>query len=143
MYLDCSRFWVCGPEGETCLVECAHCGGPTNSLCNDQWALTFDTSYQYPLGPVCDWPSNIECGVVCDPEVNECCHNDDCDKCPDGYCALDFHCIYDGVCECEQDSDCDNFDVVCNVPAPHDESSCAFCDGGECVGGKISQVSHL
>ena len=30
-------------------------------MCNDQWALTFDESYQFPYGPVCDWPSNIDC----------------------------------------------------------------------------------
>ena len=61
MYLDCSRFWECGPDYESCLFECAHCGGSSNPLCNDQQALSFDPSYNYPVGPVCDWPKNIDC----------------------------------------------------------------------------------
>ena len=32
---DCSRFWECGPES--------------------------GVRYQYPDGPVCDWPSNVDC----------------------------------------------------------------------------------
>ena len=61
--LDCSRFWECGPAGETCLFECAACQTEMNSnpLCNGQWALTFDMRFQYPVGPVCDWPSAIDC----------------------------------------------------------------------------------
>ena len=60
---DCSRFWECGPAGETCLFECAACQTEMNSnpLCDGQWALTFDVRFQYPVGPVCDWPSTINC----------------------------------------------------------------------------------
>ena len=49
---DCSRFWECGPAGESCLVECARCpclGLPEDNCdwqCEGengyQWALTFD-----------------------------------------------------------------------------------------------------
>ena len=49
---DCSRFWECGPAGESCLVECANCcpDGPESGNCIQlcegkqgyQWALTFD-----------------------------------------------------------------------------------------------------
>ena len=49
---DCSRFWECGPAGESCLFECANCchDGPESGNCNwqcegkqgYQWALTFD-----------------------------------------------------------------------------------------------------
>ena len=62
---DCSRFWECGPELETCLFECAACcrcaddqslctdenGWQCSPQCNDQtlggvqWALTFDDKY--------------------------------------------------------------------------------------------------
>ena len=60
---DCSRYWECGPEGETCLMECAMCQREIGEveMCEDRWALTFDVSYQFPIGPVCDWPANVEC----------------------------------------------------------------------------------
>merc|ERR1712126_175393 len=137
---NCSRFWEGGPAGETCLFECAACGGPSNPMCNGQWALTFDPSYQYPLGPVCDWPSSIDCGVECDPinkpDEFECCQNSDCNQCDGGYCSLFFQCVYPGPCECKQDSDCNNWDGTCNVPAPHDPDNCAYCsEEGTCLGG--------
>merc|ERR1712126_386873 len=137
---NCSRFWECGPGGETCLFECASCGGPSNPMCHGQWALTFDPSYQYPNGPVCDWPSNIDCGVDCDhinkPDEFECCLNEHCDQCDGGYCSLFFQCVYPGPCECKQDSDCNNWDGTCNVPAPHDPDNCAYCsEEGTCLGG--------
>merc|ERR1712126_584807 len=137
---NCSRFWECGPGGETCLFECAACGGPSNPMCHGQWALTFDPSYQYPNGPVCDWPSNIDCGVECDhinkPDEFECCLNEHCDQCDGGYCSLFFQCVYPGTCECKHDSDCNNWDGTCNVPAPHDPDNCAYCsEEGTCLGG--------
>ena len=53
----------CGPNGETCLMDCANCQREIGQevWCEDRWALTFDVSYQYPNGPVCDWPANVEC----------------------------------------------------------------------------------
>ena len=61
--LDCSRYWECGPAGETCLWDCAPCQHAIgeNELCAGSWALYFDVQYQYPVGPVCDWPSNVDC----------------------------------------------------------------------------------
>ena len=145
--LDCSRFWLCGPDGETCLNECAHCGGPTNPvLCEDQWALTFDPSIQYPDGPVCNWPIELDCGetVSCDvakPEF-ECCENQDCCACP-GHCYCAFNsdesasqCVIETPCDCQSNTDCSGFDGVCNVPPPHDESSCSYCEDHECKPGK-------
>ena len=127
---------MCGPEGETCLVECAHCGGPSNALCNNQWALSFDVRYQYPEGPVCDWPGNIDCSNE-GPCEHECCENSDCTQCPDGYCSLYFECVYPTECDCQVNSDCDNFDGVCNVPAPHNPHQCAYCSvDNECTGGQ-------
>jgi len=134
---NCSRFWECGPGGETCLFECAHCGGPSNPMCNGQWALTFDPKYQYPNGPVCDWPSNIDCITNCTLDEYQCCENSDCNQCDGGYCSLYFQCVYPEPCgECKQDSDCDNWDGTCNVPAPHDPDNCAYCsEEGTCLGG--------
>ena len=65
--LDCSRFWECsfgfGCEDERpCMWECGSCGGPSGpEMCNGQWALSFDPQYQYPVGPACDWPVNVDC----------------------------------------------------------------------------------
>jgi len=143
---NCSRFWECGPAGETCLVECPHCGGPSNSQCEDRWALTFDPSKQYPVGPVCVWPVDLDCGgsLVCDinkPEY-ECCANDDCCPCPGTcYCAFNddessSKCVQEKPCTCENNSDCLNFDGTCNVPPPHD-NSCTYCEANECKPGCI------
>ena len=42
------------------MFECAHC--PEDEvMCRNQQALSFDMRYQYPDGPVCDWPSNVDC----------------------------------------------------------------------------------
>ena len=43
-------------------MECAPCGGPSGpEMCNGQWALSFDVRYEYPIGPVCDWPVIVDC----------------------------------------------------------------------------------
>ena len=36
--------------------------------------------YEYPLGPVCDWPSNVNCtnDTPCDITQVECCSDADC-----------------------------------------------------------------
>ena len=36
--------------------------------------------YEYPLGPVCDWPSNVNCtnDTPCDINLVECCSDADC-----------------------------------------------------------------
>ena len=136
-FSDCSRFWECGPDGETCLFECASCQSElgSNPLCEGQWALTFDVRFQYPVGPVCNWPSTINCTLGC-PEDAECCNNLDCNKCSSGYCNLDWTCSYDPPCECSSDAECENYEGVCNVPAPHHPESCSFCLDGQCRGGE-------
>ena len=100
----------------------------------------FDVGYQYPDGPVCDWPGNVDCSnVVCD-EMDprpECCADSDC-SCPGAYCSTSFTCV-DNDCEppeCSVNSDCDNFDGQCNIPAPHTEDKCQYCDNGDCNPGE-------
>jgi len=56
---NCSRFWECGPQG-ACLFECASCP-PDNDQCMGEEALWFDCKYQFPEGPVCDWPNGVDC----------------------------------------------------------------------------------
>jgi len=53
---NCSRFWECGPQG-ACLFSCAPCG----MECGNYDGLVFDCRYQYPEGPVCDFPDNVNC----------------------------------------------------------------------------------
>ena len=63
------------------MLECPSCpGGPTNSNCNGQEALTFDPSYQYPYKPMCGSPDVTECPVQCDTSLPEyqCCSWYDC-----------------------------------------------------------------
>jgi len=139
---NCSRFWECGPDYEACLFECAPCG-KDNPMCNDQWALTFDPAYQFPVGPVCDWPSNIDCtntpgdcdcldwqtcvGGKCIPQCEE-------DKdCPAGYECSDCKWC-ESLSECSQDSECKH--AMCDPPAnPH--TTCEYCDASSagCVPG--------
>ena len=140
-FLDCSRFWECGPDGETCLFECAPCG-VDNPMCNGQWALSFDVRYQYPLGPVCDWPSTINCtNGGCEDHVPrpECCSDEECaNGCPGSHCSHNFQCIYNEHCECTLDADCDHFDEVCNLPPPHTPENCAYCVDAQCKGGMLT-----
>ena len=139
--LDCSRFWECGPDGETCLFECAACGRD-NPMCNGQWALSFDVRYQFPLGPVCDWPSTINCtNGGCEDHVPrpECCSDEECaNGCPGSHCSHNFQCIYNEHCECTLDADCDHFDEVCNLPPPHTPENCAYCVDAQCKGGMLT-----
>ena len=102
-FLDCSRFWECiSTSGELslCLYDCYPCPIEQVELCDGQSALTFDPSYSYPLGPVCDWPANVDCknGHRCSPG-EECDHVQYCGRSVEpGYC--EFH-----DC-CSEDSDC-------------------------------------
>ena len=121
-------------------------------MCNDQWALTFDPSYQFPVGPVCDWPSNIDCtntpgecdcldwqvsqdyglmiGIHCDVYLQTCvggkcipqCEQDK--DCPEGYECSDCKWC-ESLSQCSQDSECKN--AMCDPPAnPH--TTCEYCD---------------
>ena len=95
---------------------CSSVNPPENPMCqnnegDNQWALTFDPSYQYPDGPVCDWPSTLacHCDLTTDPD-KECCLDTDCppqpDGCPDSFC-LGYKCGHlDCNQLCSQDSDC-------------------------------------
>jgi len=131
---NCSRFWECGPELETCLFECASCGKP-DPMCNDQWALTFDESYQFPYGPVCDWPSNIDCTnkpgtCECESWQTDCVNGKCMPQCiEDAHCPDGYECSDCGWCEatfeCNNDSDCRS--DMCDPPNnPH--TTCEYCD---------------
>jgi len=92
---NCSRFWRCSGEGSLCLKECSQCpGGSSDPQCEGQDSLTFDSSYQYPEGPVCGLPSTTECSVSCNvaDTGTECCSLTDCPG--NGFC-LDYLCIYE------------------------------------------------
>ena len=108
LFSDCSRFWVCEPDLSACLFECAKASATE--------ALYFDVRYQYPVGPVCDWPSEIDCYMPDECLVDEdCLDNEYCDdgKCLEG-CRNNAACGTCGECidhectepECCLDSDC-------------------------------------
>jgi len=88
---NCSRFWECiswGSGQELCLYECPPCGGTNPQLCAGQSALTYDPAY---VGPVCNWPADVDCnnGHRCSPG-EECNIADYCGRCVEpGYC--EFH----------------------------------------------------
>ena len=71
---DCSKFWQCSPSG-ACLLQCPEC---PPGQCGDTTALSFDCRYQAPLGPVCDWPDNVDCSSSGSPCQEECCSDQDC-----------------------------------------------------------------
>merc|ERR1719369_1100800 len=128
---NCSRFWECETNYRACLFECAPC--PPNMCPED--ALFFNPAVQYPDGPVCDWPSNIDCTnrpvrplscplpcqqhdpvtYTCSPE---CCNDGDCPN-ERPLCNQD---VDGGTCQdgCRVPADCENFDGIC--PA------CQWCD---------------
>merc|ERR1719323_1895294 len=85
---DCSKFWECSPSGP-CLFRCAECD--SFFACPDGY-LHFDCRYQYPNGPVCDWPGNGNCSndTPCDINLVECCSEYDC---PAGQLCIDDKCV--------------------------------------------------
>ena len=92
--VDCSRYWECGPNDWTCLLDCASCQHSLDEepQCAGRWALSFDDRYAFPLAPICDWPAAIECSVFC-PETGECQLNSDCDcDGAGGSCNVDCTC---------------------------------------------------
>jgi len=96
---NCSRFWECGPTFEVCLFECAHCNNEqmNNPLCKGQQALSFDPTIQWPIGPVCNWPTTIDCDngeVPCDCQPWQSCVNGKCTpQCTeDSHCPQGYHC---------------------------------------------------
>eukprot|EP00092_Neocalanus_flemingeri_P009584 GFUD01010315.1.p1 GENE.GFUD01010315.1~~GFUD01010315.1.p1 ORF type:complete len:765 (-),score=130.93 GFUD01010315.1:80-2374(-) len=137
---NCSRFWECGPHVETCLFECAPCQSSIgdNPMCNDQWALTFDVSFQYPDGPVCNWPSTIECdnGIRCDVNDDSTCnHNGLCGECiAPGYCRYHRCCETDDDCTLNSCGVCDGTDGTfqCVYPECCSNDDCIAGCNGEC-----------
>jgi len=148
---DCSKFWECGPAGETCLFHCAPCG----DLCPEWNGLSFDCRYQYPLGPVCDYPDNVNCSnhipcpacdtcafdwQICDEGTN-CVCSPECREDPD--CADDQYCDPDGVCQlgCRSSEGCtattcsECLDHQCVDPGCCADEDCpdGVCLNGECV----------
>jgi len=141
---DCSKFWECGPELETCLFQCAPCGDSPlciNPYGQKQEYLSFNYTIQYPDGPVCDWPANIDCsnkpgdcdclpwqtcvGGKCTPQCEENSH------CPDGY---DCDCKWCIGHMCADNSECKQ--NMCDPPNnPH--TTCEFCNdvSGDCTPG--------
>jgi len=92
---NCSRFWVCQPDLTDCLHECARA--------DENSALYFDVRYQYPYGPVCDWPTNIDC-INRPIECGQCEVWQDCVELENGYictpdCHIDPHCNDDEYCD--------------------------------------------
>jgi len=142
---NCSRFWECGPTYETCLFECAHCNNEAmdNPLCKGQQALTFDPAIQWPIGPVCNWPTTIDCdngNVPCDCLPWQSCINGLCSPqciqdsdCPAGYICDDCNWCVEGGNGCDgDDSLC--LQGVCDVPFPY--TTCEYCgDGNACLPG--------
>jgi len=150
---DCSKFWECGPELETCLFQCAECGDSplcTNPYGQKQKYLSYNYTIPYPDGPVCDWPANIDCkngGGECDCEPWQTCVGGLCtpqcmenSHCPDGY-----DCDECGWCvghKCVDDSECKH--NTCDPPNnPH--TTCEFCNGvtGECSPGCADNDNSL
>jgi len=123
---NCSRFWECGPQGP-CLFSCAPCG----IECGNYDGLVFDCRYQYPQGPVCDFPDNVNCtngySTVTHyptqpthptPTTDPGCHTDD--DCPsDMWCDTS---VNPGECKpgCRTNADCT-------------EMSCSECINHQCV----------
>jgi len=125
---NCSRFWECSPQGP-CLFECADCGD--SSQCQGYEGLSFDCRYQYPEGPVCDWPTTVNCTNHF-PCEDECCSDEDC---PDGHC-VDGSCVNDS---CSSDSDCTTTSCsFCANNLCQDPACCTNedCPVGDCVNGE-------
>jgi len=144
---NCSRFWECSPQGP-CLFECAPC--PADSgLCNNQEALSFDCRYQYPVGPVCDWPGNVLCvGSTQRPTTST--------TTPDPGCITDDDCQdnewcdtsgFPGVCRigCRDDSGCSATSCsTCVEHVCHDPECCgdSDCSGTSCSTCGADQMCH-
>jgi len=146
---NCSRFWECSPEGP-CLNECAPC-----ATCSPYDGLVFDCRYEFPEGPVCDWPDNVNCtnhypctedgdctGTWCSTCVAEVCVDPECCAdmdCPPGQICLDGACKPDDCTgECCSNSDCSGTACsTCENNACVDPECCSDddCPDGQCING--------
>jgi len=143
---DCGYFWECSPSGP-CLMKCADC--PVSPQC-PEGLLEFDCRYQYPNGPVCDWPDAVNCtnDTPCDITQVECCSEYDCQagelciggscvkpsstakptttQCPNECCSNadcedGYLCTIDGTCKC-----------ATQCCADSDCDNGFICDSGSC-----------
>jgi len=118
---DCNKFWECSPEGP-CLFECAPCGDVP--VCEGYNGLTFDCRYQYPEGPVCDWPDHVNCTNHIPNPCDAC---EDWQTCVDGECT---GCRTSDDCTAMVCSTCD--DNMCVDPECCNNDDCLT---GDCVDG--------
>ena len=107
---DCGLYWMCSPEGP-CLMQCPSCN-KNPSTCPDG-RLQFDCRYTVPVGPVCDFYSNVgchNCEETC--AANNCPGDTECDTSTDCQCS-----------DCKTDADCSSGEKCC-------DRQCAIsCDG--------------
>ena len=69
----------------------------------------------------------------------ECCSDDECiNECPGSHCSTNFECIYNTDCEdgCTVNSDCEHYFGLCNIPPPHTNDTCNYCEDEECKPGE-------
>ena len=135
LFTDCSRFWECSPPGQAYLYECVRCEG--SHLCEGREALSFDVTYQYPEGPVCNYPAYVDCSRdVCDEQDPrpECCQDSECQNvgstnyCPEAYCATSFNCVYPDSCHHETTTTTDYTGTWLPYPClPYDGSEVPDC----------------
>ena len=107
---DCGLYWMCSPEGP-CLMQCPSCN-KNPSTCPDG-RLQFDCRYTVPVGPVCDFYSNVGC------------HNCE-ETCAANNCPGDTECDTSTNCECSDcktDADCSSGEKCC------DRQCAVSCDG--------------
>jgi len=136
---NCSRFWECSPQG-ACLTSCAPCG----IECGNYDGLVFDCRYQFPVGPVCDYPDNVNCTNGYTTDTNYPTHPTvPTTTTPEGYCKSDAdctgsscsHCV-NHMCvdpECCTDDDCgDITNMVCSVCDMETCSQPECCADADC-----------
>jgi len=144
---NCSRFWVCQPDLSNCLNECA-------PMDNQGHALYFDYNIPYPMGPVCNFPEQINCtnkDPECQCEVWQTC-TEDWQCTPD--CVLDTHCDDTEYCDypdggdgncligCRNGVDCGGCGICENHLCSEPECcSDADCPSGVCIDGKCGECS--
>ena len=105
------------------MTSCAPCG----MQCGNYDGLVFDCRYQFPVGPVCDYPDNVNCTNGYTTDTNYPTHPTvPTTTTPEGYCKSDAdctgsscsHCV-NHMCvdpECCTDDDCgDITNMVCSV----------------------------
>jgi len=143
--IDCKENVGCYCDGgATCDVNnpnscnvgglCGECVAP--GYCDYHKCCATDADCTDGTCGVCD--TSADGGFTC--KYSECSATCPCNaagKCG-GECGVNGTCSYD---ECCTDSDCDHFDGVCNVPAPHDENYCDYCNGGNCDPGCLNNAN--